>query len=160
MGAGKSTLGKRLANKLGFDFYDTDNLFEERYKISIQQFFGKYDEQLFRKLEHECFEDTLGYTNCVVSTGGGLPCYFNAMEKINQSGLSIYLELNEKAIFQRLINSKQKRPLLSGLGDVELMQYITDKLNERSGVYKKAKITFPGIGYDIDEITTIIQQLK
>ena len=50
MGAGKTTAAKRIANRLGWEVADTDDLFEEKYRISIHDFFNKYDEPLFRKL--------------------------------------------------------------------------------------------------------------
>ena len=50
MGAGKTTAAKRLANRLGWEVADTDALFEEKYRISVDDFFQKYDEPLYRKL--------------------------------------------------------------------------------------------------------------
>lgn len=157
MGAGKTTLGKKLARKLGFDFYDTDRMLEAKYKVSIDNFFNKYGEDLFRKLEHQCLKETFHFDNCIVSTGGGLPCYFDSMKKINNVGISIYIELNDKAIFHRLMNSKQKRPLLNGKTDDELMDFISKKLEERAPHYKQASITISDIDVSVDDI---IEKIK
>lgn len=148
MGAGKSTAGKKLARALGYDFFDTDKMLESKYKIAIDSFFNKYGEELFRKLEHQCLTETFGYNNCVISTGGGLPCYFDAMQKINEEGISIYLELNAKAVYSRLIHSKQKRPLLAGKNEEELLLYIDSKLEERKPFYTKANIIVPAVDID------------
>ena len=75
MGSGKSTVGKKLASKLRFSFYDTDQIIEEQYKISIYNFFEKYEEDVFRKIEYDVLKNTLIHNNAVISTGGGTPVF-------------------------------------------------------------------------------------
>ena len=58
MGAGKTTAAKRLANRLGWEVADTDAMFEEKYRISVDDFFQKYDEPLYRKLESKILKST------------------------------------------------------------------------------------------------------
>ena len=73
MGSGKSSTMKHLANKMSWDAFDLDKLFEERYKISVQDFFHKYDEAAFRKLESQLLKETVSLNNAVIATGGGTP---------------------------------------------------------------------------------------
>ena len=58
MGAGKTTAARRIANRLGWEVADTDAMFEEKYRISIDDFFQKYDEPLYRKLESQVLKET------------------------------------------------------------------------------------------------------
>lgn len=159
MGVGKSTVGKKLANKLGFEFLDTDKVFEKKYKLSINNFFNKYGEELFRKLEGEILQSTFQKENCVISTGGGLPCSSNAISDINRNGVSIFLKMESKAIHSRLRLSKQKRPLLQSLSDDELLEFIDKKLVERNKYYQMAKISVPALSINLDQLVKDITDL-
>jgi len=157
MGVGKSTIGKKLAYHLGYEFIDLDDIFEQKYKISIDSFFNKYDEELFRKMEHEMLLETFSKQNAVISTGGGTPCFHNAMEKINNTGLSIYIKMTPSAIANRLSTSKRKRPLVEGIPKEELKKFIKDKLADRDTIYKQARLHIDGIDVDVPELAKIIQ---
>lgn len=154
MGVGKSTAGKKLALKLGYNYIDTDKVFENQFKLGIETFFNKYGEELFRKLEHEVLESTFAYSNCVVSTGGGMPCYKDSMGKINSNGISVYLEMDEKSILNRLLASKQKRPLVKNLNENELLLFIQCKLSERRSYYEQANIIVPALSISIDSLAS------
>ena len=160
MGVGKSTVGKRLARTLGFSFFDTDVYFEEKYKVKINSFFEKYDEKLFRKLEHSILIETLEMDNIVISTGGGMPCYSDSMDLINRYGVSVYLRMNKAAIYQRLTNSKQKRPLVVTKTDDQLKRYIYQEVDLREPFYKKANIEFEALSADIDDLASIIRKCQ
>ena len=82
MASGKSNLGQLLAEKLGYSFIDLDYLFEERFRISVLDFFEKYDEDGFRKIERSILHETLEQDDVVISTGGGTPCFFDNMHFI------------------------------------------------------------------------------
>lgn len=160
MGVGKSTVGKKLASRLGYEFIDTDKVFESKYKVCINDFFEKYGEALFRKLEHEILESTFNISNCVISTGGGLPCYRDSMHQINENGISIFLKMNESAIYSRLKASRQKRPLVIKLDDNELKEFISYKLTERTEYYNKAGIVIPALSVDINHIIQEIHSIN
>lgn len=152
MGVGKSTVGRKLASELGWEFFDTDTAFEEKYKVSISTFFEKYGEDLFRKLEHDILKSTFNLNNYVVSTGGGMPCYLDTMPLINENGISVYLDMNENTILNRLLNSKQKRPLVVYKTENELIDFIKEKLFIRIPYYTQAIISVPAISVNIDEL--------
>lgn len=152
MGVGKSTAGRKLASRLGWKFIDTDAEFENKYRLSIDAFFNKYGEELFRKLENDILISTFDLDNYVISTGGGMPCYTDAIHKINVNGFSVYLEMDEKTILNRLINSKQKRPLVINKTEEELVDFIHNKLSERNPCYSQAIITVPALSIDIDMV--------
>ena len=77
MGSGKTTLGKQLAIKLGYQFIDQDSMIEERFKMSVTEIFATYGETRFREAEHEVLLSFENSNNLVVSTGGGAPCFYD-----------------------------------------------------------------------------------
>lgn len=158
MGVGKSTVGKQLAQKLGFEFIDTDNVFEEKYKINIHVFFEKYGEELFRKLEYKILVDTLKMRNVVISTGGGTPCFFDSIQLMNQNGMTIYLEMNAEALVNRLEKAKRKRPLVMNKKEKELQEMVSNKLKERLPFYSQSNITFPALDIDVDSLINTIKR--
>jgi len=157
MGAGKTTVGKKLAIALGYQFVDMDDLFEARYKIGIPSFFEKYDEKLFRKLEKENLKRTFQMKNVVIATGGGTPCHHRGIEKMNRYGLTIYLDMSPAALTQRLMNAKNIRPLVKGKTGDDLLSFIEYKLGERMSHYKKARLIVDGLSVDIDNLVTRIK---
>ena len=156
MGAGKSTTSKRLANKLGWEAYDTDRLFEERFKISINDFFHKYDANLYRKHETQILHDTLKYDNAVIATGGGTPCFNNNMEWMNQHGFTVFLKVSPQSAISRLSQSKVKRPILIDKTQEELAEFIMKNYAERLPFYEQAQLTFKGEDCDVEQLATLI----
>jgi len=157
MGAGKSTAAKRLANRLGWDVADTDELFEAKYRISVCDFFHKYDETLYRKLESEVLKSTEILDNVVVATGGGTACYFDNMEWMNQHGLTIFLRISEKSVVDRLLHAKRKRPLSLGKSEEELTEFVAQHYTSRLPFYEQAKITVKSEDLDLDNLLEMIK---
>jgi shikimate kinase len=157
MGAGKTTLGKKLARKLGYTFYDIDKAFEHKYKTTVDLFFNKYGEELFRKLEHELLVSTLDFENTVISTGGGTPCFHNGMELINQNGISLYIKLSPEALYYRLTKAKKRRPLVAKKSEDELKKFINDKLRVREVYYNKANYVISGISVNIQSLVEMLK---
>lgn len=158
MGAGKTTLGKRLANKSGLPFVDVDQKIEAYFQLSIQSIFEKYGEAFFRKEESKMLEKLIEeFPQAILSVGGGLPCYNNNIELMNLSGTTCYLHRPVKELFHRLKNSKENRPLLTGKSDAELLQYIEVKLLEREVFYSKAKIIVYRDQQDVSSLMKLLE---
>lgn len=157
MGSGKTTLGRKLANKLGYAFFDLDELIEEQEKLSISEIFSKQGENYFRTVEQKILNDKL-VTNqpLVLSVGGGTPCFFDNMEFINKQATSIYLKYNAGMLYSRLSSAKAKRPLLTEKSDEELKDFIKITLSEREGFYNQSKIVVESNNITVD---TIFHQL-
>ncbi len=160
MGVGKTTVGKKLAQQLGYSFVDLDDFFEEKFKIEIHDFFSKYDEQLFRKLEHDRLLKTFDMHGVVVSTGGGTPCYHHGIEDINRHGLSVFLDMPPAAIAHRLLHARQKRPLVMGKTGKELTLFIENKLAERLTCYEKAHLKTKALHVNIAALAGEIRAYK
>lgn len=139
MGSGKTTIGKKLASYLKYEFIDLDRLIELRAGMSIANFFDMHGEQAFRELEMEVLRNTAISGNAIIATGGGAPCYRDNMEWMNAEGLTAYLSLPAKALANRLEHSKAERPLIRNLRGEELVKFISDKLAGREEYYKKAR---------------------
>ena len=158
-GSGKSTVGRRLASRLSLPFFDTDSFFEEKYHISISDFFTKYGEDFFRICEHQVLMELLSMSPCVIATGGGMPCHLDSMRLINSSALSIYIKLSPKSLFNRLLHSKKIRPLLSGKSSEELFAYIEEVLPQREVFYNQAELCVKGENVDVNELVDSLQRL-
>jgi shikimate kinase len=160
MGAGKTTAAKRLANRLGWEVVDTDDLFEEKYKISVCDFFNKYDEPLYRKLESQVLKETESLENTVISTGGGTACYFDNMEWMNRHGLTVFMRISEKAVIDRLLHAKRKRPLSTGKTEAELTEFVQQHYTSRLPFYEQARITVKSEDLDLENLIKLIENEK
>lgn len=139
MGSGKTTIGKKLANYLKYDFVDLDKFIEARAGMSILDYFAAHGEHAFREMEREVLQNTVYAENVIIATGGGAPCYSDNMEWMNNNGRVAYLSLPPKALANRLENSTADRPLIKHLKGDELVNFITEKLNEREIFYNQSK---------------------
>jgi shikimate kinase len=152
MGSGKTTVGKKLASRLGYLFMDMDRVIEEESGMAISRIFDEKGEDEFRRMEHELILRIIQMENVVISTGGGVPCFYNNMELINKHGISIYLKMKPEDLLKRLKGSRYERPLIRDLSPGELDQYITDKLKERETYYLKSKYIIDGTHPDVPGI--------
>jgi shikimate kinase len=147
MGVGKTTLGKRLAKLLDFQFVDTDELLEQLLGCSISSYFEKFGETKFREKERYLLQEW-NDERCVIATGGGMPCFHDNMERLKQIGVVAYLHRPSKELHHRLIHAKKKRPLVSELTDDELLTFIEKTLTQREPIYKQAHLV---IGRDAQQ---------
>ena len=152
-GAGKSTIAKKIASHLNFTVLDTDKLLEEKYRISVYDCFEKYGENVFRKLEYHILMEALQQENVVIATGGGAPCFADAMQRINEMAFSIYIEMSVKSLTQRLLHAKVTRPLTKDKTEEELFTFISEQMKTRESIYKQAHLTVKGENFDISSLT-------
>lgn len=154
MGCGKSTLGRRLSEHLGLQFVDMDHYIEERNCKTIPQIFSEEGEAEFRKKERKALEELSEFTDIVIATGGGAPCFFDNIDLMNKTGNTIYLNIDPKILADRLLKSKTERPLIKGKSRDELVAFIDDTLKKRNEFYLQAKyqITEPDIDLDFVKI--------
>lgn len=157
MGSGKTTIARRIAYRLGWDVVDTDALFEEKYRVSVDDFFHKYDETLFRKLESEVLKSTGLLDDVVVSTGGGTACYYDNMEWMNQHGLTVFLRISPQSAVDRLLHSKRKRPLAENKSESDLTEYVAKHYASRLPFYEQAKVTVKAEDFDLDYFIEILK---
>jgi shikimate kinase len=157
MGSGKTTLGKQIAKKLNCEFIDQDEYIEEKTGLTIAGYFSRFGEESFRKLENEVLKTLVSYDNVVVSTGGGTPCFYNNMEIMNNEGIAIYLRHKPEILFSRLKHAQNERPLIKDKSEIELMDFIKQKLKEREPFYLKAKYVIEAKDLKADDLVHLIQ---
>ena len=112
MGSGKTTWGKKLANALEIPFIDMDHEIVEKIGMSIPEYFSLHGDEEFRKIEREVLLDQVERT-VIISTGVGIPCYFDNMQWLIDHGTGLYLKHIPKSLWNRLSQSDvNKRPAL------------------------------------------------
>ena len=134
MGVGKSSIGKDLSYKLNMEFKDIDSIIEKKLSLSISEVFKKKGEKFFRDIEEK---ETINYLNekkVVIALGGGAFMNEKIREETSKKGISFWLDLESKAIFQR-ISVNKKRPLLS---DKSTEKDVEKLYEERKGIYSLA----------------------
>ena len=156
MGCGKTTWSRKLAAKLNYEFIDLDHILEDKAGMSIAEYFSSFGEDAFRKLESDVLKQTNYPENVVISTGGGLPCFFDHMAWMNANGKTLYIKLSPKTLADRLENSKTVRPVLQGKHGDELIEFITAKLAEREGYYLEANHIIDGIDLSVEKLETVL----
>jgi shikimate kinase len=160
MASGKSKAGLALASVMRYKFLDTDSMMEEEKGKSVLRIFKEKGEDYFRQLEKKTLYKTESMNKVVVATGGGLPCFHGNMDWMNGHGVTVYLEASEGLLFHRLATSKQGRPLIENLNDVELMEQISRHLTERGPVYNLAKIKVNALSLNVKTLQQKIEKLK
>lgn len=140
MSAGKSTIGRRLADLLHYTFIDTDIYLEQRFRQSVSDMFATVGEATFRKRETMLIEELLGYPQAVIATGGGLPCHDDNMQKLTSSGTTIYLQLPIDTLVAHLELCKRTRPSVRHLEGDALRQHIEAAMQVREPYYLQAHV--------------------
>lgn len=137
MGAGKSSVGRRLAEKLEMGFVDADHEIEAAAGKTIPEIFTDHGEDYFREGERRVITRLLENGKQVLATGGGAFMNAETRQKINQNGVSIWLKADLDVLLKR-VAKRNDRPLLQGNDPAGVMQKLID---QRYPVYATADIT-------------------
>lgn len=141
MGAGKTTVGRVLAQQLAYRFFDSDDLIERVIEqqtgqpLSIAQFFKIYQEPAFRHLETQVLEQLAAEVRCVIATGGGIVLKRQNWSHLQQ-GVVVWLDVPLKQLYQRL-QADQTRPLLQ---TDDLHQRLQELWEQRRSLYAQADV--------------------
>ena len=151
MGAGKTSVGKELANRHNLKFIETDEYIEKKQNMTIKEIFEKYGEDYFRDLENEVTSEISNSENCVVSTGGGLMTYKRNSDLLIDN-IVIFLDASFEMICKRLENDTT-RPLFQ---NIENAKKLYDK---RKNIYKDVSNLTIDADCSIEECVKKIEKL-
>jgi len=158
MGSGKTTWGKQLAQKTGRVFIDLDDAIVERAGLSIPAYFSTHGEPAFRELEHTVLKQLPLHQPAVVATGGGTPCFYDNMDWMNRTGVTIYFHLPPKALWHRLMQTDiTARPALQGQQGEALLADITSRLAQRMPYYQQAHHVINQLHASLDDVLALIR---
>ncbi len=166
MCAGKTTVGKALAKRLGREFYDLDWYIEKRYHTKVPRIFAEQGEAKFRDMERRMLHEVAEFEDIVLSCGGGTPCFFDNMEYMASVSSTFYLKASIDTVLRHLSMSRGERPLLQGKSPEELRTFIAAQIAEREPFYARAAETvdvdvldsFDKIGLVVDDIVSRLPQ--
>ena len=164
MGSGKSTIGPILANTLGWEFYDLDNIIENKTGMKIRKIFDVYGKDYFRILERKTLLEISGNNKIVVSLGGGTIANKKNLEILKKTGFLFYLKLSSASAYKRLKYKKDRPVLFSDMGENFTKEDLLKRINV---LYEKRKIFYEQsdfivetdnmpVGKTVDRIVKII----
>jgi shikimate kinase len=155
MATGKSTVGKKLAALMNYQFMDLDAVIEEEEGISIPEIFTSRGEPAFRALESRMVERVSAMNGRVIATGGGTIVNPQNLEKLKSCGVVITLTADIATILQR-VGSGDDRPMLKG----DRVERIRTLLEQRAYAYSQADIVLDTTSLSIEEVAqTILARL-
>lgn len=157
MGSGKSYWGRKLSESLRLPVFDLDAEIEKATGSKIKDIFSEKGEPFFRKLEQKQLWDISKNETFVLSCGGGTPCFFDNMDFMNKTGITVWLNTSIPVMVDRLKRKKEKRPLLNGLSDEQLTDFVTEKLEERRPFYERSQLIIDPVDHNINFITEKIR---
>jgi shikimate kinase len=158
-GSGKTTLGKALAEDLQLLYLDLDGEIEKSEGQSVQHIFEIRKEEYFREVEARILQRFCeSAEHFVMAVGGGAPCFYDNLERMNVAGTSIFLDVSESEIVARLVKTNlDERPLLANLSADELLQKIKTLRAKRLDFYTRAHFTLRGDALMISDLSRVIK---
>lgn len=156
MASGKSSVGRRLARRLGYQYLDTDHFIEQHSGLRISEIFSQYGEPFFRGLESKIAARLGGLENTIISTGGGMAAQPGNLAHLKRAGLVVFLKPELEDVIIRL-GKDTRRPMVKN-GD--LRETVTKLWEERLPLYEQSDFTLGTKGKSINRVACeIISQL-
>ena len=156
--AGKTTVGKALAEKIRYDFLDTDQIIEISEQQDINTLIKNKGEAYFRNVEFELTNNLLkeNLCNTVISVGGGLPVNFDNMKKLKEIGITISLDVTLAMLRKRYLENLNEE--IKKGNNVENFDYLYE---QRKAIYQEAEININVTEMTVSEaVNQIIEQIR
>ena len=156
--SGKSTIGKMISNQLGFKFIDLDKVIVKHMGIEITEIFERYGESYFREIERKLLIELMNSEEgFILATGGGAPCFFDNMDRMNKCGITIFLDVHIEDLYKKLSKKgTHKRPLLKNIAQNDLHEELISKYQQRKPFYEKSAIC---LEQNLGEVTERVNQV-
>jgi len=157
MGAGKSSVGRRVASRLGLPFYDADTEIEAAAGCSISDLFARYGEAAFRAGERRVMRRLLDGARSVIATGGGAFIDPDTRALIAERGISVWLRTDIDVLYKR-VAGRDHRPLLKG-GDPRAI--LLGLMETRHPIYQQADLVVESLDQPTDiTVQAVLQALS
>lgn len=157
MGSGKSYWSRQLSSALDLPLVELDHEIEQEAGMSIADIFSRQGESFFRTLERDQLRRLMENDAFILSCGGGTPCFFDNMLRMNKAGLTLWLNPAVPVMVERLKRNRNHRPLIRDLDDAALTAYVTRMLQTRSPFYQQAQMTIDPVGLSVETLTEKIR---
>jgi shikimate kinase len=158
--SGKSYWGKQWANELNLDFIDLDEKIESTLRKSIPEIFSASGESFFRETETRLLSEILLLDDFVLACGGGTPCFGDNIKRMNQCGITVFLNVGIDTIMLNLNKNNPSRPLIEGYPPHELKIKLSMMLKERLPFYNNSKIILSELELDHQALNKMLNKLK
>jgi shikimate kinase len=112
-GAGKTVIGKLLAEKLSWEFIDVDDYIEKTTMMTIKEIFSSKGEPFFRLIESDAISEVSKLDGKIIATGGGAVLKYKNVHNLKHNGIIIFLEVCPETAYNRIKNDERERPSLS-----------------------------------------------
>ena len=153
-GSGKSTIGKSLASEIDHAFIDLDAEIEAKEGATIEAIFELKGEAHFRQIEAQALTNVSEKEgDYVIATGGGTPCFYSGLALMQNTGITVFINVAPEVLISRL-KSDTQRPLLKGGVEIKIQELNT----ERIGIYSKAEIVIEASQISKQEVIDLIKK--
>ena len=157
MGAGKTAVGRALAQVLGVSFLDSDDEIESAANMTVPEIFARDGEAFFRRKEAQVIARLLGAAPCILSTGGGAFLSEENRANIAEHGVSVWLNADLETLWKR-VSRRNHRPLLQRPDAKDVLSNLFD---ERQPIYELADLTVLSVdGPHSKTVTAIMKALE
>lgn len=154
MAAGKSTVGRLLANRLAWDFVDADQEVERREGRTVAEIFATAGEAHFRRREGEVMAELLRRERCVIAAGGGWAAVPGRLDALPAGTVSVWLRVTPEEAVRRGRTAPGTRPLMGGADPVAAARAL---METRAGAYAAATLEVDTTGLMAEDVSAAIR---
>ncbi|CAN5558947.1 shikimate kinase [soil metagenome] len=161
-GSGKTTLGNQLSKAMDLDFIDLDHEIAGKEGKNIPAIFNEEGEAYFRKVEAKLLRKITGSRKkFILATGGGTPCFYDNMNFMYDSGITLFLDVPVQELINRINDMQGKeRPLLKAENSQKLQEKLEDIFNTRKRFYYMAHLTIEPLNTELNVLIDKIKEIS